>query len=80
MVKSGEKDTQAQEWGGGESTEKAFKNEYISSWQKQITSRAMVTALILSIVFNFIICKLNLTTGVIPSLNMAAGLLGFVGG
>jgi uncharacterized oligopeptide transporter (OPT) family protein len=28
-------------------------------------------------VFNFIVCKLNLTTGVIPSLNVAAGLLGF---
>ncbi|KAH7569790.1 hypothetical protein JRO89_XS05G0000700 [Xanthoceras sorbifolium] len=37
----------------------------------------MVTSFVLSIVFNFIVCKLNLTTGVIPSLNVAAGLLGF---
>nr|XP_004231467.1 probable metal-nicotianamine transporter YSL7 [Solanum lycopersicum] len=65
-----------EEW---ESTEKAFKDEFIPAWQKQITLRAMVTGLILSVVFNFIVCKLNLTTGVIPSLNVAAGLLGFAG-
>ncbi|CAN4123807.1 unnamed protein product [Withania somnifera] len=74
MVKSGEDDGERE---GGESTEKAFKDEYIPPWQKQITFRAMVTGLILSVVFNFIVCKLNLTTGVIPSLNVAAGLLGF---
>lgn len=33
--------------------------------------------LCLSIVFVFIVIKLNLSTGVIPSLNVAAGLLGF---
>ncbi|KAJ8548892.1 hypothetical protein K7X08_029873 [Anisodus acutangulus] len=58
-----------QEWAG--------ENEDVPPWGKQITLRAMVTGLILSVVFNFIVCKLNLTTGVIPSLNVAAGLLGF---
>ncbi|XP_022726125.1 probable metal-nicotianamine transporter YSL7 [Durio zibethinus] len=57
--------------------EDAFKTSEVPSWTKQITLRAMVTSLILSLVFNFIVCKLNLTTGVIPSLNVAAGLLGF---
>ncbi|XP_022763957.1 probable metal-nicotianamine transporter YSL7 [Durio zibethinus] len=57
--------------------EDAFKNMEVPSWTKQITSRAMMTSLFLSLVFNFIVCKLNLTTGVIPSLNVAAGLLGF---
>ena len=57
--------------------EDAFKTTEVPSWTKQITLRAMVTSLILSLVFNFIVCKLNLTTGVIPSLNVAAGLLGF---
>ncbi|XVE92894.1 hypothetical protein REPUB_Repub01dG0142800 [Reevesia pubescens] len=57
--------------------EDAFKNTEVPPWTKQITLRAMVTSLILSLVFNFIVCKLNLTTGVIPSLNVAAGLLGF---
>nr|XP_009592956.1 probable metal-nicotianamine transporter YSL7 [Nicotiana tomentosiformis] len=65
------------ESGDNESTEYAFRDKEVPPWKKQITLRSMVTGLILSIVFNFIVCKLNLTTGVIPSLNVAAGLLGF---
>ncbi|KAK3222453.1 hypothetical protein Dsin_009478 [Dipteronia sinensis] len=57
--------------------EDAFKNTAVPSWKDQLTLRSMVTSFVLSIVFNFIVCKLNLTTGVIPSLNVAAGLLGF---
>lgn len=57
--------------------EEAFRNTEVPSWRDQITARAILTSFILSIVFNFIVCKLNLTTGVIPSLNVAAGLLGF---
>ncbi|KAG5568708.1 hypothetical protein H5410_064275 [Solanum commersonii] len=64
---------------GESSTENAFKDEYVPPCHKQITLRAMFTGFILSVVFNFIVCKLNLTTGVIPSLNVAAGLLGFAG-
>ncbi|EXC45314.1 putative metal-nicotianamine transporter YSL7 [Morus notabilis] len=57
--------------------EEAFVDTAVPPWTKQITVRSMVTSLVLSVVFNFIVCKLNLTTGVIPSLNVAAGLLGF---
>ncbi|PWA48283.1 hypothetical protein CTI12_AA489810 [Artemisia annua] len=57
--------------------ERVFSTQEVPSWRNQITIRAIVTSCILSIVFNFIVCKLNLTTGVIPSLNVAAGLLGF---
>ncbi|KAF7808643.1 putative metal-nicotianamine transporter YSL7 [Senna tora] len=57
--------------------EEAFKKTKVLPWTKQITVRSVVTSFVLSIVFNFIVCKLNLTTGVIPSLNVAAGLLGF---
>lgn len=57
--------------------ESAFKNVEVPSWKNQITFRAAMTSVCLSVVFNFIVCKLNLTTGVIPSLNVAAGLLGF---
>lgn len=56
--------------------EKAFEDTAVPSWRKQITIRSMVTSLVLSLVFNVIVCKLNLTTGVMPSLNVA-GLLGF---
>ncbi|GMN48023.1 hypothetical protein TIFTF001_017196 [Ficus carica] len=57
--------------------EEAFIDTEIPPWTKQITVRAVVTSVGLSVVFSFIVCKLNLTTGVIPSLNVAAGLLGF---
>ncbi|CAH1454602.1 unnamed protein product [Lactuca virosa] len=57
--------------------ERVFSNTEVPSWRNQITFRAIITSFILSIVFNFIVCKLNLTTGIIPSLNVAAGLLGF---
>ncbi|PON60933.1 Oligopeptide transporter [Parasponia andersonii] len=57
--------------------EEAFLHTPVPPWTKQITVRSIVTSFLLSIIFNFIVCKLNLTTGVIPSLNVAAGLLGF---
>lgn len=57
--------------------ERIFEERAVPPWQKQITFRAMGTSLVLSVVFNVIVCKLNLSTGVIPSLNVAAGLLGF---
>ncbi|XP_057773990.1 probable metal-nicotianamine transporter YSL7 [Salvia miltiorrhiza] len=62
---------------GEAALERAFDETEVPPWQKQITVRAMVTSLILSVVFNVIVCKLNLSTGVIPSLNVAAGLLGY---
>lgn len=49
----------------------------VPPWREQLTWRALATSFILSIVFNVIVCKLNLSTGIIPSLNVAAGLLGY---
>ncbi|CAJ1932931.1 unnamed protein product [Sphenostylis stenocarpa] len=57
--------------------EEAFRRTRVPPWIKQITLRAVITSFVLSLVFNFIVCKLNFTTGIIPSLNVAAGLLGF---
>ncbi|CAN7053323.1 unnamed protein product [Brassica rapa subsp. trilocularis] len=45
--------------------------------QNQLTFRAMIVSFILSILFTFVVMKLNLTTGIIPSLNISAGLLSF---
>ncbi|WVY93094.1 hypothetical protein V8G54_032182 [Vigna mungo] len=59
------------------SVEKAFEGKVVPRWQKQITLRAMVVSLLLAVLFTFIVMKLNLTTGIIPSLNISAGLLGF---
>ncbi|CAJ1960693.1 unnamed protein product [Sphenostylis stenocarpa] len=59
------------------SVEKAFEGKVVPRWEKQITLRAMVVSVVLAVLFTFIVMKLNLTTGIIPSLNISAGLLGF---
>ncbi|AET00398.2 putative oligopeptide transporter, OPT superfamily [Medicago truncatula] len=59
------------------SIEKGFEGKSVPSWQKQVTVRAIVVSIMLSVMFTFIVMKLNLTTGIIPSLNVSAGLLGF---
>ncbi|XP_057809304.1 probable metal-nicotianamine transporter YSL7 [Salvia miltiorrhiza] len=65
--------------GGGadESVEKIFESKEVPPWQKQLTVRALFVSFVLSILFTFIVMKLNLTSGIIPSLNVSAGLLGF---
>ncbi|KAG0487557.1 hypothetical protein HPP92_009652 [Vanilla planifolia] len=51
--------------------------EKIPPWREQITVRGLVVSALLGCLFCIITHKLNLTVGVIPSLNVAAGLLGF---
>ncbi|GKA12064.1 probable metal-nicotianamine transporter YSL7 [Tanacetum coccineum] len=60
-----------------ESVEMIFRETKIPSWKGQLTLRAFVVSAMLGVMFTFIVMKLNLTTGIIPSLNVAAGLLGF---
>lgn len=60
-----------------DSVEKIFAAQEVPSWKGQLTFRAFAVSLLLSVAFSFIVMKLNLTTGIIPSLNVAAGLLGF---
>lgn len=57
--------------------EEAYRKTRVPPWTQQITLRSVVTSFILSVIFIFIVAKLNFTTGIIPSLNVAAGLLGF---
>ncbi|KAJ4973106.1 hypothetical protein NE237_006280 [Protea cynaroides] len=59
------------------SVEQIFQHKKVPSWREQLTVRAFVVSLFLSVLFSFIVMKLNLTTGIIPSLNVSAGLLGF---
>lgn len=59
------------------SVERIFESQPVPSWRNQLTVRAFVVSFVLSILFTFIVMKLNLTTGIIPSLNVSAGLLGF---
>lgn len=52
-------------------------SDTIPPWKEQITLRGLVVSALLGCLFCIITHKLNLTVGVIPSLNVAAGLLGF---
>ncbi|URD78822.1 OPT oligopeptide transporter protein [Musa troglodytarum] len=64
---------------GGEavSVERAFEGQRVPPWREQLTARALAVSFLLSVMLSVIVMKLNLTTGIIPSLNVAAGLLGF---
>ncbi|KAF8015209.1 hypothetical protein BT93_H0879 [Corymbia citriodora subsp. variegata] len=59
------------------SVERVFETKEVPSWRQQLTVRAFVVSFVLSVLFSFIVMKLYLTTGIIPSLNVSAGLLGF---
>ncbi|URD78817.1 OPT oligopeptide transporter protein [Musa troglodytarum] len=69
----------AEEEEGGEGTavERAFEWQRVPPLREQLTARALAVSFLLPVMFSVIVMKLNLTTGIIPSLNVAAGLLGF---
>lgn len=50
----------------------------IPPWRKQITIRGIVASLLIGIIYSVIAMKLNLTTGLVPNLNVSAALLAFV--
>nr|GEV11254.1 metal-nicotianamine transporter YSL3-like [Tanacetum cinerariifolium] len=47
-------------------------------WRKDITVRGTVASLIIGTMYSVIAMKLNLTTGLVPNLNVSAALLAFV--
>ncbi|AES58717.2 OPT family oligopeptide transporter [Medicago truncatula] len=50
----------------------------IAPWTKQFTIRGLITSILIGIVYSVIVLKLNLTTGLVPNLNVSVALLGFV--
>ncbi|CAJ2667386.1 unnamed protein product [Trifolium pratense] len=50
----------------------------IAPWRKQITVRGLIASFFIGIIYSVIVMKLNLTTGLVPNLNVSAALLGFV--
>ena len=76
-MKEKEKEKENQEEEEEMSVERIFEGKEVPSWREQLTVRAFVVSFVLSVLFTFIVMKLNLTTGIIPSLNVSAGLLGF---
>lgn len=53
-------------------------NKRQQPWTKQITIRGLVVSILLGIVYSVIVMKLNLTTGLVPQLNVSAVLLAFL--
>ncbi|KAH9718956.1 metal-nicotianamine transporter YSL1 [Citrus sinensis] len=53
-------------------------NKRQQPWTKQITIRGLVVSILLGIVYSVIVMKLNLTTGLVPQLNVSAALLAFL--
>lgn len=49
-----------------------------SPWTQHITVRGLVASLMIGIMYSVIVMKLNLTTGLVPNLNVSAALLAFV--
>ncbi|KAA8547635.1 hypothetical protein F0562_004064 [Nyssa sinensis] len=60
-----------------DSIERIFESIEVPPWRSQLTFRALFVSFVLGVLFTFISMKLNLTTGIIPSFNVSAGLLGF---
>nr|DAD36042.1 TPA_asm: hypothetical protein HUJ06_006682 [Nelumbo nucifera] len=55
----------------------AYFSISFAPWKDQITIRGLVVSMFLGTLFCIIMHKLNLTVGIIPSLNVVAGLLDF---
>lgn len=60
-----------------ESIEMMLMENEVPSWKKQLTVRALVVSFVLGMLFSLIVMKLELTVGILPPLNISAGLLGF---
>ncbi|XP_065862995.1 probable metal-nicotianamine transporter YSL6 [Euphorbia lathyris] len=52
-------------------------SETIPKWKDQITVRGLVVSAVLGTLFCILVHRLSLATGMVPSLNIAAALLGF---
>ena len=63
--------------GDAASVERVFADKGVPSWREQLTLRAFVVSALLAVMFSVIVMKLNLTTGIIPSLNVSASLLSY---
>ncbi|KAL6581581.1 Metal-nicotianamine transporter ysl3 [Orobanche minor] len=58
--------------------EENVKEILIPPWKEQITTRGIVASLLIGVIYSIIVMKLNLTTGLVPNLNVSAALLAFV--
>ncbi|PUZ54145.1 hypothetical protein GQ55_5G106500 [Panicum hallii var. hallii] len=61
----------------GPSTERVFEVKPIPPWPEQVTARAVAVSLALGVALSGVMMNLVFTSGIIPSLNIFAALLGF---
>jgi hypothetical protein len=61
----------------GPSTERVFEVKTIPPWPEQVTARAVAVSLALGVALSGVMMNLVFTSGIIPSLNIFAALLGF---
>ncbi|XP_019200312.1 PREDICTED: metal-nicotianamine transporter YSL3-like isoform X1 [Ipomoea nil] len=59
-------------------TEQPWDVKSILPWTKQITIRGIVASLLIGSIYSVVVMKLNLTTGLVPNLNVSAALLAYV--
>lgn len=79
MVSSDDREMEEMENEDMEETRgQAEEMDRIPPWNKQITIRGIVASLVIGIIYSIIVMKLNLTTGLVPNLNVSAALLAFV--
>ncbi|XP_031262708.1 metal-nicotianamine transporter YSL1 isoform X2 [Pistacia vera] len=50
----------------------------LQPWTQQISIRGLIVSILIGIMYSVIAMKLNLTTGLVPNLNVSAALLAFV--
>lgn len=62
----------------GLSIEELFDSKKVPPWWEQITLRGILVSFLVGTMFSIIMMKLNLTTGLATTMNISAGLLGFV--
>lgn len=62
---------------GGEAGNNA-RWKKLQPWTRQLTLRGVTVSIIIGSIYSVIAMKLNLTTGLVPNLNVSAALLAFV--
>ncbi|KAA0050540.1 metal-nicotianamine transporter YSL3 isoform X1 [Cucumis melo var. makuwa] len=58
--------------------DKAEDVKRIAPWTRQITLRGVIASIVIGIMYSVIVMKLNLTTGLVPNLNVSAALIAYV--
>ncbi|KAJ4726717.1 Metal-nicotianamine transporter like [Melia azedarach] len=50
----------------------------IAPWTRHITIRGIIASLVIGIIYSLVVMKVNLTTGLVPNLNVSTALVAFV--